>query len=53
MKVKITMKQCGDCQPGGGERWRDRGGVDGREGENAGERLVKINRVLRRAGRKA
>lgn len=29
------------------------GGVDGREGENAGERLVKINRVLRRAGREA
>lgn len=23
MKVKITMKQRGDCQPGGGERWRD------------------------------
>lgn len=34
IKVKITMKQLRDCRLGGGERWRDLGGVEaGGKGE--------------------
>lgn len=48
VKAKITMKPRRDRRLGGGGKWRERGGVERREGGNAEERLVKISRALRR-----
>lgn len=48
------MKQHRGCLLGGGERWRELGGEEGREGgRDCEERLVEINRALRTAGKEA
>lgn len=49
------MKKHRRCQLGGGERRRERGGVEGREGGETAreERPAEINRALRTAGREA
>lgn len=50
IKAKITMKQLRDCRLGGGERWREPGGVERREGRGSARKKAGENKRSRKGG---